>query len=114
AGIFGVAAAGNNGKTASGQKVYGGIHCPGNEPSAITVGASNTFGTDARNEDSIATYSSLGPSRGFTVDSYGTRHYDNTIKPELVAPGNKIVSAEAANNLLVKSHPELETNAYPT
>ena len=114
AGIVVVAAAGNNGKTLSGQKMYGGIHSPGNEPSAITVGASNTYGTDARNEDSIATYSSRGPSRGFTVDAYGTRHYDNSIKPDLVAPGNKIVSAEAVNNVLVKTHPELETNNYPT
>ena len=114
AGIIVVAAAGNNGKTATGQKMYGGIHCPGNEPSAITVGASNTFGSDPRNEDSIATYSSRGPARGFTTDSYGTRHYDNSVKPDLVAPGNKIVSAEAANNLLVKTHPELETYDYPT
>src|ERR1051325_2373368 len=114
AGIVVVAAAGNNGKTLSGQKMYGGIHSPGNEPSAITVGASNTYGTDPRNEDSIATYSSRGPSRGFTVDAYGSRHYDNSIKPDLVAPGNKIVSAEAVNNVLVKTHPELETNNYPT
>ncbi len=75
AGIIVVAAAGNNGKTATGQKMYGGIHCPGNEPSAITVGASNTFGSDPRNEDAIATYSSRGPARGFTTDSYGARHY---------------------------------------
>ncbi len=39
AGVVVVAAAGNYGKDAGGQKVYGAIHCPGNEPSAITVGA---------------------------------------------------------------------------
>lgn len=114
AGIVVVAAAGNNGKTSSGQKVYGGIHCPGNEPSAITVGASNTYGSDPRNEDSIATYSSHGPTRSFSTDADGVRHYDNLIKPDLVAPGNKIVSAEAANNYLVRTHPELETNNYST
>ncbi|HYE76297.1 MAG TPA: S8 family serine peptidase, partial [Blastocatellia bacterium] len=57
AGIVVVAAAGNDGKSTSGQKLYGLIHSPGNEPSAITVGATNTFGTDSRNDDVIASYS---------------------------------------------------------
>src|SRR5205807_7350050 len=51
AGIVVVAAAGNNGKDANGNKIYGMIHSPGNEPSVITVGAANTFGTDNRNDD---------------------------------------------------------------
>ncbi|HVG35210.1 MAG TPA: S8 family serine peptidase, partial [Pyrinomonadaceae bacterium] len=51
AGIVVVAAAGNNGKDDAGQKIYGRIHSPGNEPSAITVGATNTFGTDVRRDD---------------------------------------------------------------
>ena len=34
AGIVVVCAAGNDGKNASGVIKYGGIHCPGNEPSA--------------------------------------------------------------------------------
>src|SRR6266446_6948894 len=58
----------------------------------------------------MATYSSHGPTRSFSTDSYGVKHYDNLIKPDLVAPGNKIVSAEAANNYLVRTHPELETD----
>jgi subtilisin family serine protease len=102
AGVVVVAAAGNNGKTSAGQKVYGAIHSPGNEPSAITVGASNTYGSDARAEDSIATYSSRGPTRSFRTDTSGVKHYDNLVKPDLVAPGNKIISAEAVNNYLVK------------
>src|SRR6266446_9682000 len=60
----------------------------------------------------MATYSSHGPTRSFSTDSYGVKHYDNLIKPDLVAPGNKIVSAEAANNYLVRTHPELETKNY--
>src|SRR5207249_7311080 len=56
-GVVVVVAAGNNGKNAAGQKVYGQVHSPGIEPSAITVGASNTFGTDSRNDDGVATYS---------------------------------------------------------
>ncbi len=63
AGIVVVAAAGNNGNNASGQKIYGAIHSPGNDPSVITVGASNTFGTDQRADDGVTTYSSRGPPR---------------------------------------------------
>src|SRR4030095_6190470 len=37
-GVVVFAAAGNNGADANGNKVYGHIHSPGNEPSAITVG----------------------------------------------------------------------------
>jgi serine protease AprX len=47
-GVVVVAAAGNEGKDSKGNKIYGQIHSPGVEPSVITVGASNTFGTDAR------------------------------------------------------------------
>ena len=47
AGIVVVVAAGNRGKNALGQKIYGGIDSPGIEPSVITVGATNSFGTDS-------------------------------------------------------------------
>src|ERR1043166_8375163 len=89
-------------------------HCPGHEPSAITVGASNTFGTDGRDDDCVTSYSSRGPTRSFSVDDYGLVHYDNIIKPDLVAPGNKIIAAEAAGNNLLKEYPQLETNKYST
>ena len=92
AGIVVVAAAGNDGKSLSGQKIYGGIHSPGIEPSVITVGASNTFGTDARSDDQVTTYSSRGPTRGYTVVN-GVRKYDNLIKPDIVAPGNRLISS---------------------
>ena len=108
AGIVVVAAAGNNGKNSAGQKIYGQIHCPGNEPSAITVGASNTFGTNARNDDTVTTYSSRGPTRSHWTDTAGVKHYDNLIKPDLVAPGNKIIDAEADGNLLVTQNPQLD------
>jgi serine protease AprX len=113
AGIVVVAAAGNNGKDSQNNKVYGLIHSPGDEPSVITVGASNTFGTDARGDDGIATFSSRGPTRGFTTDDAGVRHYDNLVKPDLVAPGNKLIFAEADDggsnrNLLVRQNPQLD------
>ena len=69
---------------------------PGIEPSVITVGAANTYGTDGRSDDTVATYSSRGPTRGYKTVS-GVRKYDNLIKPDLVAPGNKLISAETPN-----------------
>lgn len=89
AGIVVVAAAGNNGKDAMGNKIYGQIHSPGAEPSVITVGAANTFGTDSHADDGVATYSSRGPTRGSYTDANNVRHYDNLLKPDLIAPGNK-------------------------
>ncbi|HJQ31006.1 MAG TPA: S8 family serine peptidase [Pyrinomonadaceae bacterium] len=113
AGVVVVAAAGNDGKTAAGQKAYGLIHSPGDEPSAVTVGSSNTFGTDSRADDIVTTYSSRGPTRGYYTDASGVRHYDNLVKPDLVAPGNKINSAEAIGNSLAASYP-LDSKVYLT
>ena len=104
AGIVVVAAAGNNGKDSLGHKVYGQIHSPGIEPSALTVGAANTFGTDARNDDGVATYSSRGPTRSSWLDAQGVRHYDNLIKPDLIAPGNHIIGAYADENFLAANY----------
>ncbi|MET0647462.1 MAG: S8 family peptidase [Pyrinomonadaceae bacterium] len=108
AGVVVVAAAGNNGKDAAGQKLYGAIHSPGSEPSVITVGATNTFGTDARSDDAVASFSSRGPTRGGWTDLLGVRHHDNLVKPDLVAPGNKIIDAAAEDNYLITKHPELD------
>jgi serine protease AprX len=110
AGIVVVAAAGNNGKDALGRKIYGLVHSPGNEPSVITVGASNTFGTDSRNDDGVATYSSRGPTRSFRTDAGGVKRFDNIIKPDLVAPGNRLISANAERNSLVAGNPQLNAN----
>jgi len=114
AGIVVAAAAGNDGKDDAGQMIYGRIHSPGIEPSAITVGCSNTMGTDSRADDAIATYSSRGPTRAYWTDSSGVNHYDNLVKPDLVAPGNREMQAEALSNYLVTSYPNLESAAYPT
>jgi subtilisin family serine protease len=109
-GIVVVVAAGNDGRDAQGRKVYGAIHSPGIEPSAITVGATNTFGTDARADDAVTTYSSRGPTRGAWTDGAGQVHHDNLLKPDLVAPGNKGIWAAAADNNILLSHPELNAN----
>jgi subtilisin family serine protease len=88
AGIVVVVAAGNEGRNNSaGTNGYGTITSPGNDPLAITVGAMNTLGTPARSDDKIASYSSKGPSQ-----------IDHVIKPDLVAPGNRIISDTAGNS----------------
>lgn len=104
-----VVAAGNNGKDANGQKIYGAIHSPGNDPSVITVGATNTFGTDARNDDGIATYSSRGPTRSYYTDAQGVKQFDHVAKPDLVAPGNKLISVASAGNALLTANPSIKT-----
>jgi subtilisin family serine protease len=42
------------------------------------------------------------------TDISGVKHYDNLVKPDLVAPGNKIVEAEAINNSIVRATPALD------
>jgi len=89
AGIVVVSAAGNLGKDAQGQPQYGGIGAPGNAPWVITVGASTHNGTADRADDTIAGFSSRGPSA-----------IDYQAKPDLVAPGVGIESiAEAGSTL---------------
>jgi serine protease AprX len=108
AGIVVCVAAGNSGKDSAGNKIYGGVHSPGIEPSAITVGAANTFGTDVRSDDTVTSYSSRGPTRGYYTESNGVKHYDNLVKPDLVAPGNKIINAMWQNSYLVTTYPYLD------
>ena len=91
AGIVVVASAGNFGKSLTGEKLYGTIGSPGIEPSVITVGAANTLGTEYRSDDTVATFSSRGPTRGYKTLANGARKYDNLMKPDLIAPGNKVM-----------------------
>jgi serine protease AprX len=106
AGIVVVAAAGNDGQTDTGVPILGGITSPGNSPYAITVGAVDTHGTVSRGDDTIAPYSSRGPTK-----------YDFAVKPDLAAPGSRIVSTEAYNSYLSVTYPLLHkagsgNNAY--
>ena len=94
AGIVVVASAGNYGVTSQGAPVLGGITSPGNSPYAITVGAIDTAGTVTRSDDTVAPYSSKGPTR-----------YDMAVKPDIVAPGTRIVSLEAQGSYLARNYP---------
>jgi serine protease AprX len=105
-GVVVVASAGNAGKDAEGRTVLGSVSTPGNAPGVITVGALNTWNTVTRDDDSVTTYSSRGPTR-----------FDMMLKPDVVAPGNKIVSLEAAGSYLATRYPANHvagsgTNAY--
>jgi subtilisin family serine protease len=106
AGMVVVASAGNVGKDANGNKIYGSINSPGIEPTVLTVGAIDTKATDLRSDDGVATYSSRGPTRSYQLVS-GVKKYDNNIKPDLVAPGNKLIGARAPLNKLLALNPLL-------
>ena len=73
---------GNYGQTIGGLERYGSISAPGNDPTVITVGATNTRQTDARNDESVTYFSSRGPTRGFSVNQANVKRYDNLLKPD--------------------------------
>src|SRR2546421_841536 len=102
AGIVVVAAAGNQGRNDSaGTEGYGTIAAPGNDPYAITVGAMKTANTPTRVDDTIASYSSKGPTA-----------YDFVVKPDIVAPGNQVISTLAPNAPLLSTPTDVYLSEY--
>src|SRR5262249_20806324 len=97
AGIVVVVAAGNEGRNNSANtEGYGTIAAPGNDPFVITVGAMKPMGTATRADDTIASYSSKGPTL-----------YHHIVKPDLVAPGNMAISVLASSTSnLAKAAPK--------
>ncbi len=96
AGIVVVAAAGNSGRSGAANG-FATIGVPANDPAVITVGAAMTELTPTRVDDQIASYSSKGP----TV-------LDHICKPDLVAPGNRLVSLRVAGSTLDTTYPQYE------
>ena len=94
AGIVVVTAAGNHGRNDKGEPQAGGITSPGNAPWVLTVGAANHHGTLDRQDDSVAAFSSLGPSR-----------FDLAQKPDIVAPGVGMESLAEAGSTLFETRP---------
>lgn len=95
AGIVVVVAAGNEGRDdLFGEQGYGTINAPGNDPYVITVGAMKTEETRTRTDDLIASYSSKGPTQ-----------VDHIVKPDLVAPGNQVVSLRSSGSTLATQYP---------
>jgi serine protease AprX len=101
AGIVVVVAAGNDGRNNSlGTNGYATIGSPANDPSVITVGATKTNGTPSRLDDLVSSFSSKGPSI-----------VDHVSKPDLVAPGNQIVSLLAPGSNLGVTYPTLNVSS---
>jgi serine protease AprX len=106
AGIVVVVAAGNEGRNNSkNTSGYGTITAPGNDPYVITVGAVKTMGTRSPAGDQIASYSSKGPTL-----------YDHLVKPDLVAPGNRLISLYTAGLRMNQLYPgnEIPNSLYQT
>jgi serine protease AprX len=100
AGIFVAVAAGNNGRSnAASTDGYGTINAPGNDPYVMTVGAMKPMGTPYNTDDLIASYSSKGPTL-----------FDHVVKPDIVAPGNEVISVLASTSATLYS----STNSIPT
>ncbi|EHR70889.1 subtilisin-like serine protease [Burkholderiales bacterium JOSHI_001] len=115
AGITVVVAAGNFGVNLQLKEVYGAVSAPANDPTVITVGATNFKGTNARSDDVVTQFSSRGPTRGAYVDAGGVRRVDNLIKPDLVAPGNRVYGAAATQaNILNPTWNLLAASFYST
>jgi serine protease AprX len=83
-GIAVVCAAGNEGEFGP-----GGITSPGNSPYVITVGASDTSQTASTTDDRMTFYSSVGPTL-----------FDEYAKPDVVAPGNHVISIRARGSYI--------------
>src|SRR5256885_17235332 len=85
-----VVATSNQGRNQSqGPNGYAPITAPANDPLVITVGAMKTLSSASRLDDLIASYSSKGPTL-----------MDHVVKPDIVAPGNRVISLLASKCLI--------------
>ena len=73
---------------------------PGDDPFVLTVGAVDDRGTPAHGDDRLPDFSSRGPTA------------DGLVKPDLVAPGARLVSLRAPGSLIDEEHPVDGTTAY--
>jgi serine protease AprX len=95
AGIVVITAAGNLGRSAKGTVQYGGITSPGNAPWVLTVGAADQHKTASRMDDTVAQFSSRGPTS-----------IDEEVKPDIVAPGVGIESLADPSSTIFKENPQ--------
>ena len=97
-GVVVVCSAGNGGRDG-----YVTISSPCNSRKVITVGASNDQRTPEVTDDTTTTYSSRGPTA-----------IDLAAKPDLIAPGNRIVSLRAAGSYQDTLFPDRRVAADPS
>ncbi|MEY2461720.1 MAG: serine protease AprX, partial [Acidimicrobiaceae bacterium] len=88
AGIVVVTAAGNTGP------INGTITSPGDDPMVITAGAIDDNGTASATDDTMTTFSAVGPT---AVDGW--------FKPDLVAAGRSVVSLRAPGSTIDTENP---------
>jgi serine protease AprX len=94
-GLVVVVAAGNYGRlSVDGSDGYGTVTAPGNDPYVITVGAMNSEGSSSQSAEVMTSYTSKGPTT-----------YDHVVKPDIMAPGNNIVSLAAPGATLEAEYP---------
>jgi serine protease AprX len=89
-GITVVCAAGNEGEAGP-----GGILSPADSPYVITVGATDTLQTRKTSDDSVTKYSSVGPTL-----------WDEYAKPDIVAPGNRLISVRVPESFIDETFPQ--------
>ncbi len=89
-GIAVVCAAGNEGEFGP-----GGILSPANSPYVITVGATDTRQSPELSDDAVTYYSSLGPTL-----------FDEIAKPDIVAPGNRVISLRVRDSYIDVNYPQ--------
>lgn len=94
-GLTVVVSAGNDGRLGAST-----ITTPATDPFVITAGADDTNGTAGLKDDSVAKWSSRGPTA-----------FDGIAKPDLVAPGRRVVSLRVAGSTLDTLYPQLQVTA---
>jgi len=98
AGVVVVCSAGNGGRNG-----YVTVTSPCNSRKVITVGATNTHQTADISDDTITTYSSRGPTA-----------LDLVAKPDLVAPGNRVISLRSPGSHFDLLFPDRRVAADPS
>ena len=94
AGLTVVIAAGNTGPGPST------IASPATDPFVITAGAADDNGTVILGDDSVAIWSSRGPTA-----------FDGIAKPDLIAPGRKMIGLRAPGSSIDSSYPDRRVTA---
>ncbi|HEV2251500.1 MAG TPA: S8 family serine peptidase, partial [Candidatus Limnocylindria bacterium] len=94
AGLTVVVSAGNKGPGPST------ITSPANDPFVISVGAADDHATATVADDSVAIWSSQGPTA-----------FDGIAKPDLIAPGRKMIGLRAAGSTIDSAYPDRRITA---